>query len=1020
MKLHWSLIALILFFTIPLYSQIDPSVVEAQIAELGLDEDEVIARLADKGIDINTIGPEDVNEVQTALEEVIAEMTAEQAEANAGAPDQADTPGDNPGAPQPATNGAGTIPSENPAAGGPPPAVSATTPAATTSDTLPGIDGETPMLELPKSDIYGQQVFREQGNNVQLDPLNVKAPPSYVLGPGDEVAVSVFGASQASFNFIISPQGYIQPPGMSRIYLKGITLGQARTLMANRFRQYYNFGPGEFEVAISYSRVIQVNIVGEVFNPGSYTIPAANTIFNALVTAGGPNDIGSVRRIQLMRDGEAPRVFDVVEFMTNPNLETEFYLQANDYIFVPVYEKVVQIEGAIRRPYRYELLEGENLRALIDLAGGFDDNAYLANAQITRIEPDGEKIIDINLGEILEQGSDFDLQGGDRINIRPIEKAFENFVDIGGTVRYPGKYQYTNGMRVSDLIALGVLERNTRRDIAYLFRTRDNETVEMLQIDLAAVLADPNSAANIPLSARDNVRIFSQVTFIDKATLSTTGAVREPTEINYDPTENVRISDMILLSGGLLPNTAEFAYIKRTDLSNKTEIDYIRINVYNVVRDTSALDNVQLKPNDQVIFYTNEQFVDEANIVISGAVRTPGEFQYDDGIRVTDLIYFADGLKPEAADIAYINRTNQQTKEVEYIRVDLAEITSNPASPANLPLQPFDQITILNRTTFIDETTVSVSGSVRNPGTYQFDETLTLRDALTLAGGLKLGAASNRVEVSRVVIRNNEPTQTVVAIVEVDENLQPVNGGSGGDFQLQPYDEIIVRNVPEFKLQQNIVIEGEINYPGAHPLLADNERLSSLIERAGGLTNEAFPEGATLLRAEEGVGFIIMDLPSALKKKGSRFDYILKPGDIITIPTQLDFVTVQGETKANELYNDQIIQNGKVVVPYHKGRRAKYYVRKYAAGVSEDGRSSLITVAHPNGEVKKTINLGIIMIHPKVRKGSVVTVGKKPVEEEVVAEGEQKEKIDWGQVVADSIAQATAILSLILLIQNVN
>ncbi|MBR9922662.1 MAG: hypothetical protein GYB31_17660 [Bacteroidetes bacterium] len=1020
MRNFFLIICLVLGGISLLSAQTDPEALQNQIESLGLDEEEVMARLEDKGIDIETIGPEDVDEVQAALEEVIAEMTAEKAAQSGASPAAAEAAG----------NAAGGA--VNDAVEAQKSAASDSTPQATSpsTDTLMSGDDvvasmadsltDLPKDELPPPNIYGQSIFREEGATVDVDALNVKPPPSYVLGPGDEVAISVFGASQASFNFQINGQGYIQPPGMGRIYLKGITLASAQDLLASRFGQYYSFGPGQFEVAVSYARVVTVNIVGEVFNPGSVNVLASNTIFNALVAAGGPNEIGSLRRIKLIREGEEPRIFDVYEFLNNPQVENQFYLQENDYIHVPVNRKVVSISGAVRRPMQYELTSDENLIDLVELAGGLEDNAYLKSVQITRIADDQQQIIDVNLRELIDQGSDFELKGADNIVISKIAKPYENFVEISGEIEFPGKYQLTNGMRVIDLVNKGNLEVESRRDIAYVFRTSADQTVELLAVDLESILEDPNSDANFELQPKDQIRIFSKVTFVDKAKLSTTGAVRQPIEIPYDPNADVTVWDMVLLSGGLEQNAAEFGYLKRTDPANAKNVDYIRVNVFNVVADSSSLDNIALRPNDQLIVYTNEQFYDEALVQVSGAVREPGAFDYDENLRVTDAIYFAEGLKQEAAEVAYLYRTNLQTKETEYIRIDLAEVMENPASAQNVMLEPLDELVVLTKTDFIDETEVQVSGSVRKPGTYKFNESLTLKDALTLAGGLKLGAARNRVEVSRVLIRNNQPTQTVVAIVEVDENLETVNGGDGAAFQLQPFDQIIVRNVPEFKMQENITLEGELNYPGTHPLLSDNERLSSLIERAGGLTDEAFAEGATLFRSEDGVGFIIMDLESALKKKGSRFDYILKPGDIISIPDKKDFVTVEGETKANELYQDEIIASGKIVVPHHKGKRARYYVRKYAAGVGEDGKASKITVQHPNGEVKKTLNFGLFLIHPKVRKGSVVTVGKKPVEPVDETTPSEKEDIDWGAVVADSIAQATAILSLILLIQNVN
>lgn len=907
MKQIFILAAFLVGFSWTAQAQSVPADVQKQLDELGVSQEEVAAKLQAKGIDINNIGPEDVGDVQVALEEVLAELAAEKAVAGG------------PVTPAVVQDSVPAKPEEVPQ-------VTETPKETETKQEAPEVKLKTGKDQLPPASIYGQHIFRQQDFQVSLEAQDVKAPGAYVLGVGDEIIVSIFGNSQVNFNFEINQEGYIQVAPLGRIYLKGITLDQGREILRGRFAQYYSFGPNEFEVTVSYSRVITVNIVGEVFNAGSYEIPATNTVFNALAAIGGPTDLGSVRRIKLLRNGEPARVFDVYEFLADPGVESKFFLQNNDYIHIPIYEKLVTINGAVRRPYKYELIEGENLRQLIDYAGGLKENAYRGNIQVKRYIQNEERIFDVDLEALLAANGDFELFSGDEITVAIIAKPYENYAEVNGTVEFPGRYQLTPGMRVTDIVDKARLQRESRTDVAYLFRTMPDQTVRLVRIDLTAALANPADSANVVLEPKDLVQIFAQSTFVDKATLTSAGALRQPTTISYDPTERIRVSDLVELSGG---------------------------------------------------------------------------------------------LKPDATDFAYINRTNLETQKIEYIRVDLRAALENPGSAENLLLKPFDKLNVLSQTTFLDDIDVSVSGAVRIPGQYQFDPSLTLRDALTLAGGLKFGAASNRIEVSRVLIRNNSPTQTVVAIVEVDEELDLLSG-QGGAFPLEPYDQIFVRNVPDFKLQENITLEGEVRFPGVYPLLSDNEQLTSLIERAGGLTPEAFPEGAMMYRAKDGVGYIIMNLKEAQEVKDSRFNYIMKVGDVVTIPSRKDFVTISGATKANEVYSQEILKEGKITVPFHRGKRARYYVNKYTAGVGENGKASKITVIHPNGEVKKTQNFGIVLISPPVRKGSTITVGAKEKEVEKPGEESTKEPINWGQVLADSIAQATAILSLILLIQRIN
>ena len=197
------------------------------------------------------------------------------------------------------------------------------------------------------------------------------------------------------------------------------------------------------------------------------------------------------------------------------------------------------------------------------------------------------------------------------------------------------------------------------------------------------------------------------------------------------------------------------------------------------------------------------------------------------------------------------------------------------------------------------------------------------------------------------------------------------------------------------------------------------DRLLSIVKRAGGVTMEAFPEGATLYREEEGIGFVVLRLDEVLKNEKDVHNFILKKGDVINIPKQKDLVIITGATRARELYPEEILKAGKFNVAFNSGKRAKWYVDEYAAGVGKKGRSKLITVEHPNGKIEKTKNFLLFKVHPKVRRGSIVKVGSKQennIDEAVKA----REPIDWGKVLADSVAQATAILSLILLLERVN
>ena len=923
-------LGLFIFFftwTIFLFAQNIPAIDEAQVrAEMekrGIDaEDEDIIRekLEKRGFDLDNIDASQVAQLEAALEEVIAELEREKKEVIESATTDLINETVTKKSEEQLEEGIRNVAKESAEN-----VQNAVKQGEALDEVLAEeiVDAQSPG---PPAKVYGQQIFRDKSIKVFSKSNDALPPDSYILGPGDKINISIWGISQEDATYEINQTGFIKPSQMPRINLKGISFGKAKQILESRFSQYYRFRPEDFEATITYSRTITVNIYGEVFNPGGFTIPAINTAFNALIAAGGPSDIGSVRNIKLHRDGQPPKRIDVYDFMNDPSVREDFYLQDNDIIHVAVSKRVVSIQGAVKRPFRYELIENEQLIKLIEFAGGLDNNAYQSNIQIKRYDGDEEKLINVNLRDLQNSNADFQLLSGDEVVINAIPKPFKNFVTINGFVTLPGKYELVEGMRISGLLDKVELDQTARMDIAILMRATTDGRVDYEMVNLNEVLQNKNTATDLLLRPQDRLKILSQTSYIDKAIVSITGAVRNPSEHAFGVGQDLKISDAILLAGGLRQDATSFAYIHRQDPS--------------------------------------------------------------------------------------------RSKRKEYIRVDLQEAINNPSSTSNLTLAPFDNLVVLSKLTYIDETSITVSGAVRNPGEYQYDESLSLSDVLTMVGGLKLEAASNRIDIFRIVIEEEEPTKTVVATINIDENFT-VNGS---DIQLEPFDQIVVREVPEFAYQKTVTLKGAVKYPGPYALLDKNEKLSSLINRAGGLTSEAFYGGSTLYRADEGIGYIILDLEDAMKDKNSRFNYILRSGDVVDIPKDKDIVTIKmPNTKSAELYPDKILSSGKFNVAFHEGKSAKYYVDKYAAGIGSNGRRSLITVEHPSGEVERTKRfLGFINSYPKVRKGSIVSVGSKKVKKDKTREDNGKAEIDWGKTIADSLAQATAILSLILLVQQVS
>ncbi|MEM9261566.1 MAG: SLBB domain-containing protein, partial [Bacteroidota bacterium] len=353
--------------------------------------------------------------------------------------------------------------------------------------------------------------------------------------------------------------------------LGGIPLGEARTLLGNRLKQFYTFRDGQLSIRIQVARTINVNIFGEVERNGNFTMSSLNTGFNALVAAGGPTDRGSVRNIQLVV-GEETTILDVYKYLNNPAQQSNLFVPNNATIFVPLAEKIISLSGGVRRPLQYELNDGETLVDLIAFAGGVLPRAETGDVRITRYQDGKLEVINVDLSA--EPG--FALRNGDEVNIPIIENPIEDFVTIEGAVLLPGRYAYEEGIKLADLVAKGRLRPGARKDVAFLFRTNDDGSDRLERVALGAAAG----AENLVLQRGDLLRILSSENFIDRATFTVQGAVRNGVvELPFPTDGTLSLSEAILLAGGLAPNAAREAMLIRTPSDNQENKSYERLDL---------------------------------------------------------------------------------------------------------------------------------------------------------------------------------------------------------------------------------------------------------------------------------------------------------------------------------------------------------------------------------------------------------------------------------------------------------
>lgn len=768
--------------------------------------------------------------------------------------------------------------------------------------------------------IFGQQIFKYGNPKLFTSSENINPANDYLLGPGDVVRIVIFGRSLYDGNLEVDDQGYIDPKTLPQIYVKGTEWGKVKKLIEARYKQRYSFNTGEIAITLKKTRNITVSVFGEVVSPGSYTYSAANTAFNLIALAKGLTDLGSVRNIQIVTPGGGVRIYDVYKSMMDPGKATNIYLQNNDFIQVPVAQKVVSINGSVNRPYRYELLTNEGLADLIKYAGGFKADAYQDNIQIIRFENGARKIYSVKFSDAKK----FILHNGDDITVIPSSGEVKNMLTIAGDIERPGEFEWKEGMRASDVSALAGIKRTTRQDLAYIKRLNSDNSYNLLS--------------------------FS-------------------------------------------PDT--------------------------VSRNQQNFRNFILRPNDKIIFLSQADFTQYYKVDVSGAVRMPGEFEYDPArnINVYDAVNLAGGLRPDALPKAYVVRTDTATGARSYALFNLEKAMSDPSSSDNFTLEPLDRIVILSNSIINTESTVTIGGAVKNPGKFKYGISMNLLDAITLSGGLRAEAATNRVEIYRVILNNNEPTRVTASTFEIPRDLIMAQDIMS-HVQLEPFDMIEVRSVPKYGLQKVVNVIGEVKYPGEYALIKDNENIYDLIKRAGGLTPEAFTGGATLERTMDKTGLVIIQLDEILRRPGASYNISMMHGDVLNIPKNNDLVSIQGAVNIRDIIDQgKLAEDNKINVAYIEGKSARYYIREFAGGFAENADHGKVYVKDANGKKSKVKSFLFFKKYPKVKKGASIVVDYKDPKK---IRTEPKEKTDWVKVLGESVAQATAILTLVVLINTIN
>ena len=615
--------------------------------------------------------------------------------------------------------------------------------------------------------VFGRDIFRTA--NLTFEPsMNIATPVNYRLGPGDQLQIEVWGASEANITQKVTPDGYISIPNVGPINVNGLTVQAASNRIKAKLSQIYSGMASSnvnlstnVKVSLGQIRTIQVNIMGEVARPGTYALSSFSTVFHALYKAGGMSRMGSLRNIKVVRGGRTVATVDVYDYIINGRSHSDIRLQEGDVILASPYEALVLIKGKVKRPMYYEMKSSESIRTLIGFAGGFSNDAYRGSVTVDRNNSKERTVAtvdDMNFGV-------FKVKDGDVVSVGEILDRYDNRIEVKGAVYRPGYYELGKDIQtVRDLIqrADGLLEYAfTNR--AVLHRENDDKTLEVIALNVKAIL--DGTEPDVTLQKNDVLFIPSKYDLESKGTLEIRGEVYNPNIFPF--AANTKLEDLIIMAGGL----TESASTVRVDVTRriidkkgtKKQKEIAKTYTFGVKEGfvVEGDPGFVLEPYDQVFVRRSPGYSEKINVSVAGEVEFEGDYALNvRNERLSDVIEKAGGL----TEFAYIDgaRLERQMTPEEYkqaqelmamvksnnqisgndsivvptvsrtysVGINLKEIMENPHSAIDPVLQEGDVIVVPQYMN-----TVSVSGSVRKPNSVVYDPKMKLKDYINEAGG---------------------------------------------------------------------------------------------------------------------------------------------------------------------------------------------------------------------------------------------------------------------------------------------
>lgn len=740
---------------------------------------------------------------------------------------------------------------------------------------------QTPVVQTPEPIKPPQEAAPAKGpggipyfgyNLFKAGPGAFEARPNmvdnlYIVGEGDVLRIALWGDTQSMSEYTVDTEGriLIQPAGP--VLVAGFTLDQAKAKVIRALGQSLSGLVAKpattfLDLTIARLRPVRAFIMGEVDNPGTYSLNSFSTVFNALFSSGGPLVSGDLRDIRLVRNGKTVAKVDLYDYLIGSEKTKDIRVNDNDIIYVPLRGRTVGIKGAVFRSAYFELLPNEHLKKLIDFSGGIRNTFYLQRIQIDRIIPFAErkpgdferKMFDVDFSDILLHGKDYTLEDGDIVTIFPIQDDKENYVNIDGAVWRPGTYQLEKVHTIKDLIEeADSLMPDAYMGRAKLVRTYDDYHTDVFYIDLnKAMKSDAHD--NMELESWDRLRVFSwQEVLANPDSVRVEGMAKNPGTYplygNY--TLYNLVNDAVGLSDTLFRPRV---YLQRADLVRLNKDRYtsriIPFNLWDLYQ--NRINDTLLLAGDRVVIYPINavQFTDRY-VDIGGSVKSPGRYRLSENMTMLDLLIEAGGYTEEAStDQAEISRLERKgiggdsLTRIMFVPIPdffepqaLSQDKIDQYRATSFNLQHRDQVFIRPNPHYIFQKSVTINGEVKHPGTYvlsKLDEHLS--DIIKRAGGIKNGgyAEGGRVERNGTRMRINV--------------FNAIDDPAGDDdIMMQPNDVVTIPKQPFA-----VMVNGEVNNPGLFSYV-DGKSTSFYIKGSGGVTDSA--------------DFILVTFPTGLSKQ---------------------------------------------------------------------------------------------------------------------------------------------------------